>query len=200
MSNLRDLNAYRDAAWDWSWLNEVLSGARLSDADGMVEQWGHLLLVEAKPLRHHWGPRNAQRRAQTVFATRPGQVSLCLYGDNHPPPSSPSVYAAESCTLGQWSERVTFNNTAACSWVRLWFRHARSGCDPLTCRWDCAVREAEPCAGAPYWDALRQRELPTDPFGAPSSSSSALKSERARRVLDGMFGTDLSDDRGDGTP
>lgn len=47
--NLRSLDDYHRAWWDWSWLNDCFRGGiRVADVDGIVERRGRFLLLEGK--------------------------------------------------------------------------------------------------------------------------------------------------------
>ena len=138
MSNIRDRKVGADQLWDWAFLNESLTDsnggqARPMDCDGMVEQWGHLLVLEGKPGGFTWPPGSAQRRAVRVFASRPGQVAIILYGDR---PASPVIEEAEWCINGHWFQREKVTTRGVQALVRSWFVHARSGCRALTCPLD----------------------------------------------------------------
>ena len=139
MSNLRSRVKFGESAWSWDFLNGNCFGAhdvRIGDIDGFGEQHDHLLLIEAKPTGYRWRPGNAQRRAHKVFARRPGQVCLVLYGDS---PEAPTVTEAQANCLGTFDDLIPTSNDSVIEWVRRWFEHARSGCDASACTWAVPV-------------------------------------------------------------
>lgn len=50
MSNIRNMDAYSNSFWDWSFLNGAFGGSsiKVSDVDGMVERGGNFLMIEGK--------------------------------------------------------------------------------------------------------------------------------------------------------
>ena len=84
--NLRDRDAYRDAAWDWSIFNGCFGGKiRPSDIDGVVERKGHFLFLEAKAKRGRMGV--GQEILLRRLSGLPRCVVLVMYGDNDNPES-----------------------------------------------------------------------------------------------------------------
>lgn len=135
MSNIRDREIFAAQLWDWAFLNDALTDehggrARPADADGLIEQWRHLLMLEGKPKGFRWIPTSGQRRALQVFASRPGQITICMYGSN---PTDPIVDEIECCINEIWTPREKMTTNEAQELVKSWFSHARSGCSATAC-------------------------------------------------------------------
>jgi hypothetical protein len=81
MSNLRSRDAYRDAAWDWEFLNGCFGGTRIrpTDIDGMVERHGHFLFLEMKPPNGHLS--KGQEIALEQLSCLPRHLVLIAWGD-----------------------------------------------------------------------------------------------------------------------
>ena len=135
MSNIRSRKVVAEQLWDWAFLNSSLRDenggqAKVSDGDGWIEQWEHLLALEGKPSGYRWPPRNAQRRQLEVFASKPGQLVIVWYGKN---PDAPDIEEVECRIGGKWLPRTEMTTQGAQSLVRQWFLHARSGCSAASC-------------------------------------------------------------------
>ena len=82
---IRDRNKYRDAAWDWSFLNKCFADTaiRLSDIDGVVERHGYFLFIEAKPTNKKLSI--GQEILLTKLSAIPRVTVLILWGENGEP-------------------------------------------------------------------------------------------------------------------
>jgi hypothetical protein len=87
MGNLRSRTAYAERAWDWGFLNGCFARPRIrpTDLDGIVEQNGRFLVLEAKPAGASIDENSGQGRLLTALAALPGFTVLVLYGE----PSEP---------------------------------------------------------------------------------------------------------------
>lgn len=105
---IKNRNAYRDAAWDWDFLDECFKGTniRLSDIDGVVEHNGRFLFIEAKPTNKRLSI------GQEILFTRLARLSavtvLILWGANGNPVKMQQVgFPVRLCTKDEIVSFVT---------------------------------------------------------------------------------------------
>lgn len=82
---IRNLNAYRDGAWDWGFLDECFAPTRVrpSDVDGIVERRGRFLVIEAKP--NEGRMTKGQALTLDAFSREPNFQVLVIYGEPNQP-------------------------------------------------------------------------------------------------------------------
>lgn len=133
MFNIRNRDLVAQQLWDWGWLNPAFrpTRARASDIDGVVEQDGHLLILEGKPTDYAWRQDSAQFRTLKTFSRKPGTCVLVLYGDA----SIPLVKTAEQIIpMGpKHLPRVPADNDDVIRWVAEWFTHTHRCREPTSC-------------------------------------------------------------------
>lgn len=133
MFNIRDRQTVADQLWDWGWLNPAFAPtrARASDIDGIVEQNGHILILEGKPHPYAWIQDSAQYRTLKTLSSKPGTCVLVLYGD----PAIPQVHFAEQVIpMGpRHLPRVPADNDDVVRWVADWFFHTHNCREPFSC-------------------------------------------------------------------
>ncbi len=84
---IRNRDSFRDAAWDWDALNEVLRPCKVSDLDGIVEKNGRFLVLEAKPRDKH--EISVGQRILFDQLKAKGFTIVVLFGDA---PKGPPIY------------------------------------------------------------------------------------------------------------
>lgn len=134
-ASIRDRALVAGQLWDWGWLQAAFAPtmARPSDLDGIIEQDGHLLVLEGKPDAYTWQEHNAQFRTLKTLSGKPGTSVLIVYGD--PAAAPPQVHAAEVVIpLGPKhlpAEPAT--NDDVIRRVRRWFQHTHHCCHAAVC-------------------------------------------------------------------
>jgi hypothetical protein len=141
--NIRDRDLVAQQLWDWGWLNPAFhpTTARASDIDGVVEQDGHILILEGKPYPFAWPEGSAQFRTLKTLSGKPGTCVLILYGD----PSIPAVFKAEQVIpMGpKHLPRVPATNDDVIRWTAQWFAHTHRCREPFSCLYTEPIEPAQ---------------------------------------------------------
>jgi hypothetical protein len=132
-NNIRDRAMVAQQLWDWGWLNPAFAPtrARASDIDGVIEQCGHILILEGKPADYAWAQDSAQFRTLKTLSAKPGMCVLVLYGIAA---TSTVIKAEQIIPMGpRHLPRVDADNDDVIRWVTQWFAHTHACREPFSC-------------------------------------------------------------------
>jgi hypothetical protein len=113
---IRNKEAYMNALWDWGFLRDCFEGTKIqvSDVDGIVERFGHLLLIEAKP------PGKDVSYGQRIMfreIARAGHTVLVIWGEADKPEEM-QVYGHHEISP---TDKIKADKDTIKIFVRRWF-------------------------------------------------------------------------------
>ena len=131
MSNIRNLEKYRENWWDWTPLNGCFSGKiRVTDVDGLVERHGRFLLLEGKRLKSGQQPppipRGQQYTHDALCATGLFTV-IVLWGV---PPLGPISFVRVQ-TKQETGKPISASMDSLVKLVKRWFAWADGNAFPV---------------------------------------------------------------------
>ncbi len=120
--NIRDVEAYIETIWDWSFLNDCFgyTNIRITDGDGMVERNSHLLILETK--RPNTVIPGGQYRMFCNLRATGLVTTIVIWGNTNAPTHLQCFYPYPDYT----TVKAPVDEQELKGWVANWFDYANN--------------------------------------------------------------------------